>query len=233
MSRRDVKRQVLAILELENIDEVKRKIALYKPSAVINPLFSALCSISDKSRHNAIIAFGVVVPALADENMEAARVVMRRFLWTLNDESGGIGWGVPEAMAEIMACDERITDEYLHMLLSYMREDSEELFQEGNYLEMPMLQRGLLWGVARLCGARRELMLSSGVVTDLEGYLDSEDGVVRGLALWCLCLLGDMTLKYKVLKLQGDKTCFTVMQEGEATQLSTGELIECYLSGAN
>ena len=232
MSRRDVKRQVLAILALENVEEVKRKISGFSPSAVISPLFSGLCSVSETTRHNAIVAFGVVVPTLADENMEAARVVMRRFLWTLNDESGGIGWGAPEAMAEIMASDTRIAKEYLHMLLSYMHGDGEELHQDGNYLELPMLQRGLLWGIARLCGAQKELMLANDVVSDLKGYLKSEDGVVRGLALWCLCLLGDATLRREESHLQGDTTRFTVMKDGEATHLSTGELIERYLSGA-
>ena len=47
-------------------------------------------------------------------------------------------------MAEIMANDDQLADEYLHMLLSYMREDGPELFADGNYLELPMLQRGLL-----------------------------------------------------------------------------------------
>ena len=44
-----------------------------------------------------------VVSRLADSDMEAARVIMRRLMWNLNDESGGIGWGSPEAMGEILA----------------------------------------------------------------------------------------------------------------------------------
>ena len=45
---------------------------------------------------------GVVVAGLAEHDMESARVVMRRLMWNLNDESGGIGWSSPEAMGEIM-----------------------------------------------------------------------------------------------------------------------------------
>eukprot|EP00362_Geleiidae_sp_MMETSP1317_P000447 CAMPEP_0201284794 /NCGR_PEP_ID=MMETSP1317-20130820/84991_1 /ASSEMBLY_ACC=CAM_ASM_000770 /TAXON_ID=187299 /ORGANISM="Undescribed Undescribed, Strain Undescribed" /LENGTH=71 /DNA_ID=CAMNT_0047606373 /DNA_START=1077 /DNA_END=1289 /DNA_ORIENTATION=- len=67
--------------------------------------------------------------------MEEARIVMRRMLWSMNDESGGIGWGVPEAMAEVMTCNKGLAEEYIHMLISYMREDGEELFQDGNFLE--------------------------------------------------------------------------------------------------
>ena len=98
-----------------------------------------------------MLCFGWLVPAIAEKELEAARIVMRRFLWSLNDESGGIGWGAPEAMAEIMCHSPVLRHEYLHMLISYMREDGENLFEDGNYLELPMLQRGLLWGIGRLC----------------------------------------------------------------------------------
>jgi len=46
---------------------------------------------------------GRVVSSLAEKDMESARVVMRRLMWNLNEESGGIGWGCPEAMGETMA----------------------------------------------------------------------------------------------------------------------------------
>jgi hypothetical protein len=45
---------------------------------------------------------GEVMAHLADKDMESARVIMRRLMWSLNDESGGIGWGAPEAMGEIV-----------------------------------------------------------------------------------------------------------------------------------
>lgn len=53
---------------------------------------------------------------------------MCRLMWTLNDESGGIGWGAPETMAEAMACHPHIAEEYVCILLFYIRED-------GNFLE--------------------------------------------------------------------------------------------------
>ena len=86
---------------------------------------------------------GQVVSNLADTDMESARVVMRRLIWNLNDESGGIGWGSPEAMGDIMACHQRLAEEYHRLLISYVR-------PEGNFLEHPQLQKGLLWGLARL-----------------------------------------------------------------------------------
>ena len=93
-------------------------------------------------------------------------------------------------MAEIMVWHKGLAEEYLHMLVSYMREDGEELFQEGNYLEHEALQRGLMWGIARLAAARPDMLLESGVPKDLLPYLHSPDPGVRGLAAKSLGLLG-------------------------------------------
>ena len=167
------------------------KIAEYRPMDILSPLYSALCSVDERVRWHAVSAFGQVVPRLARQDMEAARIVMRRFLWSLNDESGGIGWGAPEAMAEIMLHHEPLAREYLHMLVSYMREDGPELFQDGNFIELPQLQQGVLWGIGRLCPAYGQTLRAMGVVTDLKPFLQSPDGAVRGMAVWCLGLLGE------------------------------------------
>ena len=126
---------------------------------------------------------GETVARLADVDMEAARIVMRRFLWSLNDESGGIGWGAPESLAEIMCRHAGLAEEYVHMLISYMRDDGEEICQDGNYIEHPLLQRGLLWGMARLSGCRPELLLRRRRwLLTFRRISQSEDPVTRGLA---------------------------------------------------
>jgi hypothetical protein len=103
-------------------------------------------------------------------------------MWSLNDESGGIGWGAPEAMGEIMACHEGLAGEYGHILVAYMRED-------GYFLELEQLQRGLIWGIGRLTMKRPELMQAKNAATYLPPYLNSSDSTVRGLAAWALGLL--------------------------------------------
>lgn len=190
MSRRELKNDVLAILNKSDLEEIYEDLASYQNQRLLNPLFSALCHPEELVRWRAICCFGRVVPAIEDNNPENARIVMRRFLWSLNDESGGIGWGCPEAMAEIMCQSSLLRKEYLHMLVSYMREDGEEDFQDGNYLELPMLQRGLLWGIGRLCQTNPFEMTQQQIVPDLTEYLDSSDQDVSGLAIWCLGLLG-------------------------------------------
>ena len=114
----------------------------YPSKRIVNALLPFLYSQDEIIKWRAVTLIGIFMAYLAEEDMEAARNVMRRFMWNLNDESGGIGWGSPEAMGEILARHEELAGEYAAILLSYADKD-------GNYLELPMLQRGLLWGIAR------------------------------------------------------------------------------------
>ena len=185
ITRTDLKKRVQRLLAEKNLNDIFLELSGYREEDLINPLFSSLCNSNEIVRWHAVSAFGIVVSQLAKRNLESARVIMRRFLWSLNDESGGIGWGAPEAMAEIMANHPVLADEYLHMLVSYIQEDGDELYQDGNFIELPMLQRGILWGIGRLAGGYRQRLIESGVAKELAKYLESPDLIVFGLALWC------------------------------------------------
>ncbi len=235
MSSRKIKLEVLALLASADLDHIFREIEQYAEKDLISPLFSALSRPEEMVRWHAISVFGQVVPRLADQDMEAARIVMRRFLWSLNDESGGIGWGSPEAMAEIMLHHDRLTDEYLHMLLSYLRPDGPLAHQDGNFLELPSLQCGLLWGIGRLAERRTAMLLSRGVVADLLPYLQSEDGGVRGLAVWSLGVLLSACLpdhlravvdQDTLLPLAADTGQVRLYQQGQVQVFSVADLIE-------
>lgn len=149
---------------------------------------------------------------------------MRRFLWSLNDESGGIGWGAPEAMAESMYHHDRLCDEYIHMLISYMLPDGPLEHQDGNFLELPELQRGLLWGIGRLAEKRSPLLLAREVVPGLLPYLSSTDAAVRGLAARALGLLKAVQAVEKLKQLDGDEGRVRVYHEGEVVVTTVAEL---------
>lgn len=176
------KRRISKLLGSSDLEAVIQELRQLPPSRVINPLIGALCSNDETVRWHAVTALGPIVADLADRDMEGARVVMRRFMWSLNDESGGIGWGAPEAMGEIMACHDGLAREYGHILVAYMRED-------GFFLELEMLQRGLMWGLGRLALVRPSLLRAKNAVPYLLPYLASVDAGVRGLAARTLGLL--------------------------------------------
>ena len=65
---------------------------------LVGPLFSLLLHRDEAVRWRAVTALGLVAAAMAEADMESARIVMRRFLWHMNEESGNLGWGIPESM---------------------------------------------------------------------------------------------------------------------------------------
>jgi len=180
----------------------------------VNPLFSLLYNRDELVRWRSITAMGVVVSGMAESDVEKARVVMRRMIWNLNDESGGIGWGSPEAMGEAMARSLLIADEYHHILLSY-------IMPEGNFIEHEALQQGVLWGIARLAHTRPELVKNSAHL--LYPYLDSRDSMLKGLAAWTAGLYDCPQTNEKVAELTGNQTELTVY---------TGEKMESATIGA-
>jgi len=164
--------EVERLLRAPDCEKALEAISALPARGVIRVLLASICSTEQALRWRAIRAMGRVVVELADEDMKAARTVMRRLMWSLNDESGGIGWGAPEAMGEIMANHRGLADEFAHVLISY-------LDPCGNYLDYAPLRRGALWGVKRLCEADPARM--EGARPFLEVLQASADAEVREL----------------------------------------------------
>ena len=187
----------------------------------VSPLFSFLCSTHERVKWRAVTALGKVVSDLATSDPESARVVMRRFIWNLNDESGGIGWGCPESMAEVMAQNKRLADEYGCILISYIQ-------PECNFLEHEILQRGVLWGVGRLAHARPQHTRAIGGY--LVPYMESDDPNLRGLAAWAAGPVeGNQTIS-RLKELVDDPGQLMLYRDGEFEDCTVGVLAQEALS---
>lgn len=154
---RTIKRHLFDVLNNTNWKNRLNELDQYPPQKLISPLFSTLCASNETIRWHGITCFGSIVSSLAELKMESARIVMRRLLWSLNDESGGIGWGAPEAMGEIMASHLGLAKEYSNILLSFI------LQKDGasNFLELTPLRKGAYWGIARLAQSYPHLITLS------------------------------------------------------------------------
>jgi hypothetical protein len=189
---RNLKRKIFHLLEQTDFAKALEQVEGYTLKSTVGPLFSFFYNKDEQVRWRAIAAMGAVVSKMAESDMEAGRVVMRRLMWSLNDESGGIGWGSPEAMGEIMARNRRLADEYYNILVSYLCED-------GNYIEYAMLQRGVLWGFGRLAHTRPDLLYNcSGLLVP---YLLAPDPYLKGLAAWAAGPLDRSTVRDSLEKL--------------------------------
>jgi hypothetical protein len=214
---RSLKTKLFDLLNRGDPDRALEEISRLPCRQVVNPLFSFLQSGNEKLKWGAVKAMGYVVSQLADRDLEAARVMMRRLMWNLNDESGGMGWGSPEAMGEILATHSGLAHEYAHILLSYARED-------GNYLEHEGLQRGLLWGIGRLSEKRPELVRGAAVF--LLPYLASQDGMIRGLSARIMGLLQVKEAQPMLRRLTEDESALIIMVENNLTTVRVKDLAE-------
>lgn len=179
MRFRKLKIQIQEMLIKDDFPAALEEICNLPSIQVVNPLFSFFHAGNELLKWRAVTAMGSVVSMMAVRKPESARVVMRRLIWNLNDESGGIGWGSPEAMGEIMAQNKDMAGEYHRLLLSY-------IIPHGNYIEHAILQRGVLWGIGRLAHAEPALVQSS--IDYLIPFLTSPDPFHRGLASWTASL---------------------------------------------
>lgn len=217
LKRREVVRLALLNASVDAAAEAAATSGLVKG---INALLPCLYDLEDMVRWRAVMAIGILVDRLAKDDMEAARVVMRRLMWNLNDESGGIGWGSPETFGEILARNRDLAVEYGRILFSYARED-------GNYLELPQLQRGLLWGIGRFAAARPEFVDSSAV--EIRRYLASDDTAVRGFASWLAGIMNIEEAKDDLRRLCDDRgvfSCFNgVSMEDKSVAEVAGEAL--------
>ncbi len=177
---KEIKQKILDILSREDISGSLPDLDNFRPRIVLGPLFSGLLNADPVIKWHAVTAMGHVVDTLAVKDLEQGRVVMRRLMWSLNDESGGIGWGAPECMGEIMARNESLAREFKSILFSYLveREDGAD-----NYLEYEPLRRGAFWGLSRFAQSRPD-MGAQAIDNALTGLKAENDPFI----LACLCI---------------------------------------------
>ena len=183
----------------------------------LNHLFAALCSGDEEIKWHAVTAMGLLVSSLAANDPEGARNILRRMMWSLNEESGGIGWGIPEALGEILARDENLAREFAPMLVSYIHPGD-------NFLEFEPLQRGALWAVGRVARTFPDMFQSLGAGNFLLPFLESRVSAVRGLAVWGLGLLGDEECLPGLNRLLRDEEVLQFYLEGRLSFFPVGQL---------
>jgi HEAT repeat protein len=181
----------------------------------VNPLFSLLHDSDPLMRWRTVSAMGLVVAGIADRQIESARVVVRRLLWNLNDESGGIGWGSPEALGEILARHGGLAKEYARFFLSFLQ-------PEGNFIEHPLLQRGVLWGLGRTAHKRPCLMTGGAAL--LAPFLHAPDASLRGLAAWGAGALQSPLLVKELSALREDDGVLSLYRRGRIETTTVARL---------
>ena len=123
----------------------------------------------------AIHGMGLVAADLADSDPDFVRQHLRRLVWLLNDESGGIGWRAPEALGAIIAARPDCFEDYIPILVSLLDMEA---------ADADRFRSGYLWAIGRL--AQVAPGLASQALPRVLPFLDDPDPQVRALAQWCL-----------------------------------------------
>lgn len=216
ISGRALKKKVLGLLCSKDRPSAKKALEDLPARKAVNPLLGFLCSGDENIRWRAVEALGIVVSHLAKTDLESARVILRRLLWMLNDESGGIGWGAPEALGEILAQDGgRLADEFGRILVSYVN-------PSANYLEHPILRRGALWGIGRLAQSRPDIARAA--QADLYTLLSDPDPGNRGLAARAMGMMAAEGVSDGLCRLLCDPFPVSVWEDGRFHQVTVAGL---------
>lgn len=116
-------------------------------------------------RWRAVEALGRVAALRARADLEGARELVRRTLWLMNDESGGLLWLGPPVIGAVLANVPPLCDEFLDVLASFLEE---EPFEAGT--------RWALWRVA----LARPGAVAAAAGAALAASLGDPDPQVRG-----------------------------------------------------
>lgn len=123
----------------------------------------------------AVEAIGIAAETIESQQPGYAAELVRRYLWSLNEESGGTAWNASEVIGSIMArCPKQCG--HFHWQLA-------QLIKDEN------LVQGALWGLARLALVSPENV--SPVAELVLPLLESSDPQLRGRAVLVKALVPD------------------------------------------
>jgi len=161
----------------------------------------------------AIEAMGIAAGAVAERDPSTVRNIVQRLLWSMGEESGGIGWSAAEMLGEIVINTPETCRDIPPILLSFKDEES--------------FLPGVLWAIGRIAGAgmnngegAEELVIQS---------LSHRSPLVRGLALSAVSTFNIMSDKVNFLIRDGER--FRVYEGRELVEKTIGDTAQRVLDG--
>ncbi len=204
--RKQAVRELVGGLDLEPLLDWVRE-----DGRVVGTLCALLFEVDDRLRWRTVQALGRVAAVLADTDLEPVRDLIRRFLWSMNDESGMLGWHAPEAIGEILVNVPALIDEYGAIL--------------GSFLQEEPFERGTHWAVARVAGLRPDVYTDR--VDELTTSLRAADPCIRGYTVLTLAALGVGPGACDTASLLADDATVTLYdhETGELRETTVGYLV--------
>jgi hypothetical protein len=170
-----------AIAKQVNLALLRRdyqKLDSFKPEdkRVWKLLQSNLYQTDETLRWHSVEATAILMRRQWDQGrQEKVRDYLRRLIWSISDESGGIGWSAPQTIAETVVLIPQLNEPFVNIMI------------DRSFSEPPLVKSGL-WGIGRL-GARagpsvklfQDIILASFATNEAE---------TLGLAAWAMGEVG-------------------------------------------
>ncbi|HHN66053.1 MAG TPA: hypothetical protein ENK09_11880 [Nitrospirae bacterium] len=210
---RKIKKRVRELLE-KNALESLVEFAMDN-QRVVSALISMTYDKDSLITWRAIEAVGVITARISEKSPEQAGEIVRRLLWSVTEESGGIGWTALEMLAEIVI---NAPEKFRHIVALLPEFYDEEIFREG-----------VLYAIGRIGESEAELFDDYSRISEIicEG-LESNDPRIRGLAAWAYKRLHDRIGgidRILVENLERDERTFTVYEKGRLVNKKINEVL--------
>ena len=210
-----MKKQLRRLLQRHSISELAS--VARRKRRVLSLLVSLTYDPDPMIAWRAVEALGAATELIAQEDPECVRDHLRRLYWLISEESGGICWRAPEAMAEIVARGPDMFREYVPIVVSLIQEMADE--------DLAHFRPGILWAIGRL-GPIAEGELDN-VLATVINCLDYQDPQVRGMAAWCLGQCGRGKLLANRDDLLADDTPVACYRDGVLQEVTLSQLVRC------
>jgi HEAT repeat protein len=171
---------------------------------LVRTLVSLLYDGEPLVRWRAVTAVG----RLAAAEPEKVRPLIRRFIWWMNNECGGIGWSSAPALAEIGRMAPELLRGAVRVVIHFRAER--------------MILPGVFWACGRLAAAYPLEVREA--VPELTGFLADEDAAIRGQAAWALGEIGDGRAREGLTSLLGDRELVLLYDGEELEMRETGKI---------
>jgi HEAT repeat protein len=201
-----LRKRIKELLEHNNMPE------LITLSEQAQGVFRVLISLAyDKNQllcWRAIEALGIISGEIARKEPERIRNLIGRLLWTIREESGGIGWSAPEMLGEIVRNAPDIFSDIAPIISSFYEED--------------MLKRGVIRALVRIGEIRPDLVQNAASL--VRPALEDEDAHVRAYAILLAgCLRLTACIK-DIEHLREDKNEIVVYEYGDLQTMNVSSI---------
>jgi hypothetical protein len=164
----------------------------------------------------AVEAMGVAASRVAEADPDQVREHLRRLLWLMSEESGGVCWRAPEAMAEIVRHAPEMFAEYIPIVVSLIENLAEE--------DLGHFRAGTLWAIGRLGAVAGDHVRD--VIPAVTSALDDSNPQVRGMAVWCLNEVGRTELLADQPELASDEGQVDLYEDGQLVRTTVSHLAQ-------